>query len=175
MRLGTSRKGQGKHVHASRAFADPIDTKPIGVALPGDFSPDAGPAVGEPQRSLRRKNRSRRVLPFPVLLLLLLEICRLMPVKIFFVRVTRVPRPRHADARFGERVSTRSFARGQTPHRGLPGNCWKHLASVCSVIKARSRLVHRCGSYESSPPYLPPRKRDARSSSLWETLLDASL
>jgi len=83
-------------------------------------------------------------------------------VKIFFVRVTRVPRPGHADARFGERVSTRSFARGQTPRRGLPGNCWKHLASVCSVIKARSRLVHRCGSYESSPPYLPPRKRDAQ-------------
>lgn len=61
------------------------------------------------------------------------------PWKYFFVRVTRVPSRTRRGAPFWVRP-TRLFARGQTSHRGLPGNCWKHLASVYSVIEARSHL-----------------------------------
>lgn len=61
------------------------------------------------------------------------------PWKYFFVRVTRVPSPAHRGTPFWARP-TKLFARGQTSRRGLPGNCWKHLASVYSVIETRSHL-----------------------------------
>lgn len=72
----------------------------------------------------------------------LLEICKLTPVKIFFCtrNTSTVPRNRRAGASI-RRVRTRRFTRGQTPHHGLPGNCWKHLASVYNVIEARSHLA----------------------------------
>lgn len=78
-----------------------VDPKPISIALLGDFSSSADVVIGEAQKDRFVEKRS----------VLLLGICKLTPVKIFFVRVTRVPSRIRRGAPFWTRP-TRLFARG---------------------------------------------------------------
>lgn len=113
------------------------DREPIGVALPGEPALSRATSSAKLKDRVRLSDRSRRPLSPN-------GICKLTPVKIFFFRrVTRVPRRTRPKAAAPGAGPTRHFARGQTSRRGLPGNCWKHLASVYSVIEARSHLATR--------------------------------
>lgn len=109
-----------------------IDPKPISIALPGDFGCKLVPTLSSAELKKIVSTKGSVAVRPP-------ESASSRPWKYFFVRVTRVPSQVRRGAPFWARP-TRLFARGQTSRRGLSGNCWKHLASVYSVIEARSHL-----------------------------------